>query len=309
MPRGIAASVGPMPPRSAFKRKGSSFKLGKFEFGPGAAVTFRARSYDWKEAFIGGGLSKQPGPVGCYYDENGVTTWILHDYEESSWYIATVEPAPIPKIAKAPEPEKPRLEGDSTCVYVYLTDSCEAPNFEGRPGGFYTLYGREHSTDETLNYDCSVTGVHVEQVAKSGVVYFRSGGSVNILKYSRPSLLQRLMGYPAGWFQISQHAGHRTRFNSFAACAFWYPLTPIAVALLGIYLWLFQHPAFLIPWAIFLGPILYLTLYYPGRRHLPPGFFDDCCEQYVQAERVHKAVRAEELTHFSYFAAIFQQQR
>jgi hypothetical protein len=304
--RGSVAGAAPMPDRAAFKRIRSPFRLGQFEFGPGTGFNFQGTDHPWEEAFIGGGLSKGPGSIGCYYDhEDRRTIWILFD--AGCWYVAIVEAAAIPKIAKPPEPEKPAQPEDEAIVYTALGECYEDPVIQARPGGFFVVAGREFSAAEDVYFRCPFTGV--ETWVKDAVVAVRSGNITRYLKYAGPNLLQRLLlRHPRGWYWLGVASGKRTRFNSWGCRAFWHPASPVVILVLSVLL-IYLSPMCLMIWPFLVAPMVWTMLYHPARLHLPRAFFDDGAERFFHAKRVHKAVKAAEFTFFNYYFGDSQQQR
>jgi hypothetical protein len=52
--------------------------------------------------------------------------------------------------------------------------------------------------------------------------------------------------------------------------------------------------------------MLFVTLRSGHRLHLPDRFLDDGAERYFHGDRIHKAVKAAEVTHFNFFFLFWQ---
>src|SRR5262249_333319 len=99
--------------------------------------------------------------------------------------------------------------------------------------------------------------------------------------------------------------GKCTKFNSPGARAFWHPGTPIGILVLGFFLLASGLGVCLVPWLIFLAPIIWIFFYSPTRLRLPRSFFADGAEAFSEAHHVHKAAKAEEITLLGYVGSYF----
>jgi hypothetical protein len=285
--RGSIAAAAPMPDLAAFKPAPAQFTLGEFAFGPGPEFTYRGIRHPWEPAFVGPGLSKEPGPRGCHYADR-TTTWLLLD--AGRWYTATVKPVAIPKIAKAVEPDKPTQPEAITLVNTWVGEEFLVGEIQGRLGGYFSVGDREFSTDEDVDYLCPTTSRRV-QVA-NGVVSVTSGSVSETFKYARGVLRQ-----PHGWYWITVANGKRTQFNSWGARTFWHPATPVVILMLSVVM-IYVSPMCIMPWPFLAGPVLWKMLFSPARLHLPRAFFNDGAERFFNAKYIHKAVKAEEFALF-----------
>src|SRR5262249_36252522 len=172
-------------------------------------------------------------------------------------------------------------------------------DFEARRGGFFSIKGLEFSAAIDTDYTCPDTQIRVQ--VNNRVVRTTKGNISQWIKHVQPTFLERLRGYPSGWYGISMAVGKHTCFNTPGARRFWSRGTSFIILALGLLLFCF--PGCLIPWAFLFGPIAWMSFYAPTRLHLPSSFFNDGAEAFASSEHVHKAIKAEEVTLLSYFGS------